>query len=158
MTMVPEPLGCFGRTVGEDPESIATYRAELVSLVGKLAADPAAVAAYLRSGSIVIAIMGYSYDLIDGRHLDLRQPRHRGDRRNGISTPFGVAGGPAIQTDGAYYWRRETADYVEHYHIGLPAAFVDRMRLLDWVTPALDEDHVRAIDRALRSGMQPELR
>ncbi len=149
MTIVPKPLGCFGRDVGHDPESQSAYRAELILLIGKLTADPTSVAGYLRSGSLVTAPMGYTFEVIDGRHMDLRERRHRGDRRKRVAATFGVAGGAAIVTDGTYYWRADTADYVEHYHVGLPEEFIEHMRRLDWQAPPLSEEIVREIDRAL---------
>jgi hypothetical protein len=149
MIAVPKPLAWFGRSVGQDPESIAAYRTALLPLVGTLAADPASVAAYLRAGSIVCPFMGCLPDVLDGRHEDLREPRHRGDRRQRRKTAF--LGGVALQSDGAYYWRMEAADYVEHYRIGLPDEFIEQMRSLDWKPPILSEEQARTIEEALLS-------
>ncbi len=48
---------------------------------------------------------------------------------------FDVAGGSGILTDGAYYWRTDTADYVEHYWTGLPDEFLRHGRSLGWMAP-----------------------
>ena len=40
-----------------------------------------------------------------------------------IDGRFTVAGGSAILTDGAYFWRLDTADYVEAYGVRLPEEF-----------------------------------
>jgi len=144
---LPGPLGGFARGVGGDPESRAAYREELLPLVGGLAEDPAAVAAYLRSAPLAVPLMGWTVDVIDGRHLDLRDRRHRGDRRRGRPTAFGSYTG--IQTDGAFYWAECAADYVEHYHVALPADFIEHGRSLGWTVPAVSEELLRALEEAL---------
>lgn len=53
-----------------------------------------------RLGIAIFPIMGYVEDVIDGK--------------------FGVSGGIAIVSDGAYCWRRDAAEFVERYGIGLP--------------------------------------
>jgi hypothetical protein len=144
---LPKPLGCFALLVGDDAESRAAYREELLPLVGGLAEDPAAVAAYLRSAALAVPIMGIAVDSIDGRHLDLRERRHRGDRRRGAPTAFWS--GIGIRTDGAFYWHEYAADYVEHYRVALPTEFIEHMRSQGWMAPAVSEDLLRGLERAL---------
>lgn len=50
------------------------------------------VAGYLRSGTVVLALMSYTEDVLHGR--------------------FGVDGGSGVLTDGRYFWRRDAAEYV----------------------------------------------
>jgi len=119
------PLGIFGVLAGQrDMERIREdLRALADSIPGR---DRPLVANYLRTGSIVIALMEQTHDVLDGA--------------------FGVPGGSAIHTDGIYYWRRDAAEYVLHYGIGLPADFLEHGARLAWVPPSLNREEVLAID------------
>jgi hypothetical protein len=58
-------------------------------------------------------------------------------------------------TDGLYYWRRDTAAYVDHYRVGLPDEFVEHMRQLQWICPTLEPGLVLEIDRLLLTAFPP---
>jgi len=119
------PLGLFGVVTGE--HEFARLRDELRALVGALPKDErSSIAAYLRSGAITAAIMEYTHDMLNGA--------------------FGVSGGSAVLTDGTYYWRYDTADYVEHYGIGLPEEFLRHGRSLGWVARPLSQEDILALD------------
>jgi len=118
-------LGVFGLLA--DQRELTLVRDDLRELSGCIPeSERGAVASYLRAGRIVLAIMEYTRDVLDGR--------------------FGVSGGSAIQTDGVYYWRRDAADYVEHYGSNLPKDFLEQGRRLGWSLPPLTDARVLAID------------
>lgn len=58
--------------------------------------------------------------------------------RDVLADRFGVPGGSAVLSDGAYYWRLDGADYVETYGIGLPSAFLDQGQERDLQPPEFD--------------------
>jgi hypothetical protein len=123
-----EPLGVFGVVAGQ-PE-FERLRGELSALVGVIPeAERPSIGKYLRSGAIVFAIMEHTRDI--------------------LGQAFQVAGGSAILTDGAFYWRLEAADYVEHYGVALPEAFLERGRTIGWSARSLTKDEVLRIDRYL---------
>ena len=78
---------------------------------------------------MAMPFMEYTDDLVDGQ--------------------FGVAGGSAIMTDGVYFWRLDTADYVETYGVGLPAGFLAHARSLRWTPPIPDQDRVQELEQEL---------
>ncbi|MEV6242410.1 hypothetical protein [Lentzea sp. NPDC051838] len=123
-----QPLGVFGRP-RLSPELLRP-------LVGELSSDlRGRVAEYLRGGTLVIALMEYTEDVLEGR--------------------FGVSGGSGVMTDGTYYWRCDAAEYVETYGIHLDQAIIDHMEQTGWRAPQLSPAEVLEIDdvltRALRS-------
>jgi len=121
------PLAVFGPR-GEDPFRLT--REQLSPLVNVLSPEVRRrVGRYLRSGTTVFPIMGYTEDVLGGK--------------------FGVSGGIAIVTDGVYYWRQDAADYVEHYGIGLPEDQVEHMRRSSWRAAPLDDRQIAAIDKFL---------
>jgi hypothetical protein len=69
--------------------------------------------------------------------------------RDVIDDKFGVSGGSAILTDGAFYWRRDAAEYVDHYGIALLDAFLVHGRGLLWIPPVLTRERVLEIDQDL---------
>lgn len=102
-------------------------RAEIERLAGAIVgAQRERVANYLRTCPVVIAIMEHTYDVL-GR-------------------VFSVAGGSAIHTDGVYYWRRDAAEYVDHYGVSLPSDFLARGKRTQWVPPSLTAAEILAID------------
>lgn len=118
------PLGFF---------AVMSYTAEpdratevLRALQGQLDEDPRTVAAYLRSGEVILALMEQTMDL--------------------IGTSFTTAGGSGIVTDGTYFWRGDTADYVEHHRVGLPFEFLLHAAERDWQVPPLTAAQVRDAD------------
>jgi len=136
MARHPRPVGVFGVVATQN--KFAMRRDQLLTMVGQLPeheADP--VAGYLRSGAIVMPIMEQSRDIIGGQ--------------------FSVPGGSAILTDGAYYWRCDTAEYVQHYRLGLPADFVSHGRATGWQCPAVDRESLMAIEQllAVQWGQRP---
>lgn len=122
------PLGVFGVLAG--PHAMEEMRGELQALAGAiLPSERESIANYLRSGELVIALMEYTRDV--------------------LGNAFGVSGGSGIQTDGAYYWRCDAAEYVYHYGVGLPAEFLERGRSLQWVPRSLSREQIGAIDEYL---------
>lgn len=128
-----KPLGIFGQIHSQ--RSIAAMRDELAARVGGIPeADRRQVSEYLRSGSVVIALMEHTTDVIDGK--------------------FSSAGGSGIFTDGEYYWRGDTALYVEHYGIELPSEFMDYGSGIHWTSPKLTQDEILDIDDYLVSELR----
>ncbi|MEO6087871.1 MAG: hypothetical protein ABIQ18_32655 [Umezawaea sp.] len=116
MTYDLEPLGIYAPLFNGDSR---LTRESLTPLVGGLDQDlRPRVAAYLRAGTILFAIMEYTTDVL-------------GDR-------FGVSGGSAVLSDGTYFWRLDAADYVEVYGTAVPDAAVAHMRALDWRPPVFE--------------------
>ncbi|MFK0159354.1 hypothetical protein ACIQVL_33070 [Streptomyces sp. NPDC090499] len=93
------------------------------------AGERARIAEYLRSGTSVIALMGFSEDILGNK--------------------FSRSGGTAIMSDGRFFWRLDAADYVEHYGIGLPEEFLSHGVARQWVAPVLSREEVAAVDRRL---------
>lgn len=123
---IVEPLGVFGPT--RDAPGVTA--AALTSLRDGL--DPelrARVASYLNAGSVVLAFMEYTTDLLEGR--------------------FGVSGGSGVLSDGVYYWRRDAVEYVTEYGIALPPPALEHMRSQNWTPPTLDDQSLMEIDRYL---------
>jgi hypothetical protein len=122
------PLGPFG--VVAHQQEFALFRDELLSLRDKVPShERQALAQYLRSATIVFAIMEHSRDVIDAA--------------------FESPGGSAVMTDGSYYWRLDAADYVAHYGIGLPVEFLQRRRGSNWKTCCVPPADAIRIDRYL---------
>ena len=110
-----------------DPGSGEFSREELALLVGKLPRRLRGPAAnYLQSPSLVIMPwMESTEDLLEGR--------------------FSVAGGSAIYSDGQYYWRLDTARYVETYGIEISSEFLHHAMSRDWQPPELKESQHLAL-------------
>ncbi|WP_285506544.1 hypothetical protein [Actinokineospora sp. NBRC 105648] len=110
------PLGVFA------PRADGASRITIDSaapLMGALAPESRApVAAYLRAGTILFAIMEYTTDSLEQR--------------------FGVSGGSAVLSDGLYYWRLDAADYIETYGLAVPDGVVEHMSALDWRPPTVE--------------------
>jgi len=143
------PLGVFGVVAGQ-PE-LDTLRPEIVALVGQIPEhERSSIAKYLRSGSIVFSIMEYTTDVV-GAFSEVRRDKLRPGIPilEAVGGKFGVEGGSAILTDGAYYWRRDAAEYVEHYGTGLPEDFLRHGRALGWVAPLVSAEDLLAVDRYL---------
>lgn len=111
-----EPLGIFAPRLDGGSRITAGTAAPLR---GGLAPElRAPVAAYLRAGTVLFAIMEYTTDALERR--------------------FGVPGGSAVLSDGTYYWRLDAADYVEVHGPAVPAEAVEHMRSLDWRPAAFE--------------------
>jgi len=122
------PVGVFGPKFSL--RRLPHLRQELQALVGQVEiADRVPLGSYLRKGAIVMAFMEFTTDL--------------------LSNSFGVAGGSAILTDGAYFWRRDAAEYVETYGIGVPAEFLEHARNMHWVPPHITPEEVARIDHLI---------
>ncbi|POX62774.1 hypothetical protein C3492_13840 [Streptomyces sp. Ru62] len=87
------------------------------------------IAEYLRSGTPIIALMGFSEDILGNK--------------------FSRSGGTALMSDGRFFWRLDAADYVEHYGIGLPEEFIAYGTERRWIAPALSRDEVVEVDDRL---------
>ena len=111
-------------------DDLANYRFEMDALCGSIAKkDRERVVNYLRSGVVALAIMDYRRDVLRNR--------------------FGITDGSAIRTDGTYYWRHDTAWYVEEYGVSLPYAFLAHAEELQWQVPALTEEGILEIEAYL---------
>lgn len=141
-----KPIGLFSLV-----NSFEQLRDELLSLVGLLPKEECpAVVKYLRAGTIIFAVMEHTHDLIGAFPTPRRNlPRYGIHVRDKVGGRFDVAGGSGILTDGAYYWRGDTADYVEHYRVGLPDEFLRHGRAQGWVPPTLTEEEVLAVNNYL---------
>ncbi|MEV0253787.1 hypothetical protein AB0H82_05840 [Streptomyces sp. NPDC050732] len=119
------PLGLFGDS---SSQSHFTGRAdEIRELSGQLPVNERGrVAEYLRTAPVIIALMGFTEDV--------------------VGTEFSVMGGSALHSDGTFYWRRDTAEYVETYGTGLPSAFMEHGARLAWRVPSLTDEEVLEID------------
>ena len=103
-----------------DPGSGDFSHAELIRGAGKLPQElRTPVANYLRSAPMFFAWMELTEDLMEGN--------------------FRVPGGSAINSDGTYYWRLDTAAYVEHYGMGVPEGFLRHVRARAWDPGQVDE-------------------
>jgi len=159
-----KPLGIFG--VVADQWEFERLRSHVAPLVGALPeVERPLIAKYLRAGTIIAAIMSYSWDILGGLpHREVK--RHDVLRAGPVCGAFALPGGLGIDTDGTYYWRADTAEYVEHYGVGLPEEFLAHGRALSWRPPRLSPDvehgvnrylekHVRKIDEVLASLEKP---
>ena len=71
---------------------------------------------YLRGGTQVFMVPGLAVDLLNPEHV--------------------VIGPPNVFTDGEWTWSNELLFYIEHYHIEIPTAFLQKMSYEKWVCPA----------------------
>lgn len=120
-----EPLGIFGVLAGQ--REMVQMREALRTRCERISPDERQqIANYLRRGATVIALMEHTRDVL-------------GDA-------FEVPGGSAIHTDGTYYWRRDAAEYVSHYGVGLLDDFLRLGRGLSWSPPPLNREEILAVD------------
>jgi len=121
------PLGIFGpsreRSFDLAPEQLNSHRDALDEKTRRLVSD------YLLSGTVIIALMEHTFDVLGGE--------------------FGVSGGSGVLSDGVYYWRRDAAEYVAHYGIDVGSDAIEHMRAHGWVAPELNEATVSEIDEYL---------
>ncbi|GAA3017588.1 hypothetical protein [Streptomyces fulvorobeus] len=119
------PLGILGTIASQS--AFSEYADELRQQTGAIPkGERSKVAAYLRSGTPIIALMGFSEDIL-------------GDK-------FSRPGGTAIMSDGRFFWRFDAADYVEHYGIALPEQFMSHGNSQQWNPTALSREEVAAVD------------
>ncbi|MEU9350721.1 hypothetical protein AB0D65_06800 [Streptomyces griseoloalbus] len=119
------PLGLFGSLSGQS--HFSRNAEEIKALSGQIPLNERPRAAeYLRAAPVIIALMGYTEDVVDQR--------------------FSVMGGSALHSDGTYYWRRDTAEYVETHGTSLPSAFMDHGATMEWRAPSLTEEEIMEID------------
>ena len=122
------PLGIFGRIASQS--AFAENADELRRRAGEIPdGEREKIAEYLRSGTPVIALMGFSEDVLGSK--------------------FSRSGGTAIMSDGRFFWRLDAADYVEHYGIGLPEEFIAHGTARQWIAPTLSRDEVIDVDDRL---------
>ncbi|MDV9174287.1 hypothetical protein R6V09_29790 [Streptomyces sp. W16] len=122
------PLGIFGRIASQS--AFSENSDELRQRIGAIpVGERAKISEYLRSGTPVIALMGFSEDVLGNK--------------------FSRSGGTAIMSDGRFFWRFDAADYVEHYGIELPAEFLSYGAARQWVPPVLSREEVAAVDHRL---------
>lgn len=87
------------------------------------------ISSYLKSGTPILALMGYSSDVLGGK--------------------FEVAGGMGIASDGTYFWRQDTAQYVETYGVALDPQFLEQAAQRGWRAPPISQSEVIELDRYL---------
>ncbi|WP_328502158.1 hypothetical protein OG828_22810 [Streptomyces sp. NBC_00457] len=122
------PLGIFGRIASQS--AFSGNADELRRLAGVIPeGERGRIAEYLRSGTPIIALMGFSEDILGKK--------------------FSRSGGTAIMSDGRFFWRLDAADYVEHYGIELPEEFISHGNSRQWVPPVLSREEVVSVDRHL---------
>ena len=121
------PIGIFGQSI-VGPVNREQYLPSVNGLHPELREK---VARYLRSGAVVFAIMEYTNDVVGGG--------------------FSVPGGSGIASDGIYYWRQDTPNYVETYGLAIDAEAVELMEARDWLAPPLSAAQILDIDRRLFS-------
>jgi hypothetical protein len=80
----------------------------------------------MRKGSVVLAIMEHTIDIVDSR--------------------FQRPGGSGIFTDGEFYWRGDAPDYVEVYGVSPGQNFIDHVRERNGEPPTLTQDEILEID------------
>ncbi|MFH9089866.1 hypothetical protein [Streptomyces sp. NPDC017673] len=122
------PLGMFGKIASQ---STWSGNADMLRRrVGEIPKEERkAIVEYLRSGTPIIALMGFSEDILGNK--------------------FSRAGGTALMSDGRFFWRLDAADYVEHYGIGLPEEFIAYGIARQWIAPTLSRDEVVEVDDRL---------
>ncbi|MCL7381281.1 hypothetical protein [Streptomyces sp. 35G-GA-8] len=119
------PLGLFGSISGQS--RFSRNAEEIKELSGQIPVhERARVAEYLRAAPVIIALMGHTEDVLGQK--------------------FSVMGGSALHSDGTYYWRRDTAEYVETYGTRLPSAFMEHGARVKWIVPPLTDEEVMEID------------
>ncbi|WP_121749963.1 hypothetical protein [Streptomyces sp. E2N166] len=119
------PLGLFGSISGQS--HFSRNAEEIKALSGHMPLhERPRVAEYLRAAPVIIALMGHTEDVVDQK--------------------FSVMGGSALHSDGTYYWRRDTAEYVETYGTRLPSAFMEHGARTDWHAPSLTDEEIMDID------------
>jgi hypothetical protein len=124
-----KPLGVFGEREYQKkwgPE----VAEELRRIVGEIPkSERTRISSYLSSGTPILALMGYSSDILDGK--------------------FEMAGGMGIMSDGVYFWRQDAAKYVEFYGTALDPQFLTRAEDLNWTAPVITQQEVIELDRYL---------
>ncbi|MER6240081.1 hypothetical protein ABT185_29195 [Streptomyces clavifer] len=119
------PLGFFSSISSQSRFSVNAEGIKKLS--GQMPVhDCSRVAEYLRRAPVIIALMGYTEDVVGKK--------------------FGVMGGSALHSDGTYYWRRDTAEYVETYRTGLPSGFMEHGARVQWSVPHLSDAEILEID------------
>ncbi|MEU5182054.1 hypothetical protein AB0G49_18535 [Streptomyces longwoodensis] len=122
------PLGIFGRIASQS--AFAQNAEELRRQAGVIPEEERGrIAEYLRSGTPVIALMGFSEDVLGEK--------------------FTRSGGTAIMSDGRFFWRLDAADYVEHYGVALPDEFLTHGAARQWTARPLTRDEVIEVDDRL---------
>jgi hypothetical protein len=129
---IVKPLGVFGPG-SRDAWDLSKQR--LSGLKDALDDDTRRrVSCYLGGGTIIIALMKYTTDIL-------------GDA-------FGVSGGSGVMSDGTYYWRRDAVEYVANYGIDVGAEAIRHMRANNWTPPDLNQEQVLEIDRYLAKALR----
>ncbi|MGW2712820.1 hypothetical protein ACWC4J_28170 [Streptomyces sp. NPDC001356] len=130
------PLGIFGKIASqsawaENADALRRRAGEIPTQ------ERQEIAGYLRSGTPVIALMGYSEDVLGNK--------------------FARSGGTAVMSDGRFFWRLDAADYVEYYGIGLPEEFIAHGAARQWIARTLSRGELIEVDSRLvelrRSGV-----
>ncbi|MFI1397563.1 hypothetical protein [Streptomyces sp. NPDC020681] len=119
------PVGILSVLAGQS--AYAQHKAEMLDQVNCVPLDERLlIASYMRKGSVVLAIMEYTTDILGAK--------------------FGTSGGSGILTDGEFYWRGDAADYVEVYGVSPGPEFIQRVRDQNGEPLALTQDEIADID------------
>jgi hypothetical protein len=127
-----KPLGVFGPRSGQPfnlpPDQLRKLTGCLDNETRQLVVN------YLLGGTLIIPLMEYTTDVLDGA--------------------FGVSGGSGIMSDGVYYWRRDAIDYVLHYGIDIGSEALEHMRSQGWTAPKLNDTMILEIDTYLHDSLR----
>ncbi|MFI1003189.1 hypothetical protein ACIP10_29700 [Streptomyces galbus] len=67
-----------------------------------------------------------------------------------LGNRFTCSGGPALMSDGDFFWRLDAADYVEHYGVALPEEFLAHGTARQWTAARpLTRDEILEVDHRL---------
>lgn len=75
--------------------------------------------------------------------------------RDVLGDRFGVDGGSAIASDGAFYWRVDASSYIREYGIGIPDEALASMLGRDWSPPSFAREDYVSIYRRLMTMLVP---
>ncbi|MEU2154697.1 hypothetical protein ABZ532_06700 [Streptomyces sp. NPDC019396] len=119
------PLGILSHLEGQ--QFYAHRKAEMIDQANSLSSEERhLIASYMRKGSVVLAIMEHTTDIVDSR--------------------FERPGGSGIFTDGEFYWRGDAADYVEAYGVSPGQNFIHHVHERNGEPPTLTLDEIIEID------------
>lgn len=121
------PLGVYAALRSIDDESRGQVLAATIGSIDE--GRRGSIVKYLRTATMVMPIMEHTVDLIGGI--------------------FGVDGGSALRSDGSFFWRADTADYVEHYGVALPVEFLAHGGASGWSAEPLSRGQADALEDEL---------
>lgn len=116
--VLPEDLALHPVGFYEELGPVAHYTGKMrEALQNKATPDEQKVVNYLNSGYILLDVPETTADVITGRER--------------------IVGAPSLMSDGTWVWRLDLAYYVAHYHLKLPAEFLDHLYRRQFLVPTL---------------------